>query len=237
MDKKELTAILTKIVQNEVSKQVSMMKMQIMTEVAGIIQYTERKMLQEIESKRQPVRESVGRMTDYDRVVGNLSTMPGFKDRLPQSKTVRQRPVASQKKYAADPMLNKILNETSVYNPDEIRGGQSPISSMFSFGDTGAQYDEPWNVAPPEVDEEPAVELPSRMRPVRTESVPVNLSGTDGKPIDLRNETVKNVIDIISTTNYADKLKRMTEAGDRFRGMNPAAPKFNSDYFEKTTVG
>jgi len=237
MDKKELTAILTKIVQSEVNRQVSMLKMQIMSEVAGMLQYTERKVLQEIESSRKPVRESSTRQSDYDRVVGNLSTMPGFRDRLPQSKTVRQRPVGSQKRYATDPMLNQILNETSVYSPDEVRSAQSSITSMFSFGDTETQYEEPWEVAPPELDEEPAVEVPQLMRPVRTDSVPVNLSGTDGKPIDLRNETVKKVIDVISTTNYADKLKRMTEAGDRFRGMNPVAPKFTAEYFDKTTVG
>ena len=242
MSKQELYEVLGKLVQREVAKQVSLMKTQIISEVTGMLQYSERSILSRLDEER-PTRR--GR-SDYDRVMGNLETMPEYRRRYPppsseatRSKTnKRVQSRVSNKTYVKDPMLNELLNQTSALSSDEMYDRTNDLGSIMSFGNTEPQYETPWDefdgesvVAPPAIESRPAVTVKKPFKPIDTGAIPTQMTGMDGKPINMTDETVQNVLDVLANTDFRAKFKKIEEAGNRFREMNVAPPRYDSKQF------
>lgn len=211
MNKKQIVEVLSRLVAKEVANQLALMKMQIMSEVTGMIRYSEMNRLNEDTPK-----------TDYERVQHNLNKMPGYRERVRPKVDESTQPLKYQepRSYTKNKSLNDILNDTDPFSSDEMTSPSIPIGAMFS-GDGAKSYDEPWD----DVDGTP--DIPREFKPVQSEKLPDTILGTDNKPVNLHDETVRNVLDIINNTDYKAKLKKLNEAGEQFRNMNPMAPTHN----------
>lgn len=206
MNKQQLLDIIDKVVQREVARQVSLIKMQIISEVSGMLQYTERKILSEVGD-----RPTSG-IRDIDRVTSNLKSMPNYDNGILKPKR------REKKTYVSDPTLNDLLNDTAGFNRDEM----FEESDDFMVPVSRAKYDEPWTNYRPQ----PTVTAKSPLN--GSISVPKSMTGTDGKPIDTSDEKVRSVLEIISNTDYSAKLKKINEAGERFRNGGMPIPVHSS---------
>lgn len=232
MDANKIVEIINKLVQREVNKQVSLIKMQIMSEVAGMLHYSERSMLAKLDEHKSP------RRNDYERVMENLDTMEGYREMVPRTSPVKRNLPKREKTYVRDSMLNKLLNETDALSSEEMYNPVDDFGSIVSPGSfNDLQYEEPWDefddqYAPPAIQSEAAVAVRKPFKPVETSTVPATITGTDGRPVNLRDETVQNVLNIIAKTDYRTKLQKLNEAGDNFRNMGVPPPKFSAKDFK-----
>lgn len=120
MTKKELEIVARLVkahVDKEVSRRIDEVKGQILAEVTGMLSSSERLLLSRLQEqhtvpapKAKAPKPVNGGSSDLDKVLNNLSSMPGFSDRVDKI----QKP--EKKEYTADPMLNELLNDTSGFD-------------------------------------------------------------------------------------------------------------------------
>jgi hypothetical protein len=228
MDSKKLLEVINRLVKSQVKRELKKhsesIRAEIISEVAGMLSYSERKILMELSETstpnfRQPIDESsVGGGTDFQRAMKNLKSMPNYRG--------VDNVEAPPKRITSNPLLNEILNETE---PLTGEFNASSIMDQYSGHDV-AQFDEPWANQPSQHQPVPA---PITRVP---DTLPSDMTGIDGKPINLENPTVQKVMDTLMNTNFKEKFDRIAEAGDNFRGAGATAPRFNTKYFEETTV-
>lgn len=242
MTKKEVEAINRLIelrVNKEVDERLSAMHMEILAEVAGIIQYSERKILSEIQNERVLPTNGTGQSQhsqtpvksdrDFDRVMGNLKSMQGFDH-------ITEKVEMPKNRYTHDGMVNDILNETSPFNGNEMRSAGTSLSELIGGSSNSVgNYEEPW-------DNSITTKIPENVtynqsQTVRTNTnIPQTIIGIDNKPINTSNPAVQKVLDILARTDHAKKFKEIEQAGNEFRDGGASAPKFNSEYFDKQVV-
>jgi hypothetical protein len=225
MDKKQLVELLNRIVNKrveaEVDRRVNQMRMQIMSEVAGMLSYTERKILAEIQQTPTPTPTNVRGMeeqaasSDFDRSMRNLRSMPNYQ-------RIVEKVAQPQRRLTSNPTLNELLNDTDPLSRDEAGIGPRVVGGE-SFGDVDVpgSYSNPATITS------------------MTPSEPV--LGTDNRPINFANPTVQKVLDILNNTNHKEKFEAIKEVGDNARdnGMMPlvTATDLKNNYFDKSIVG
>lgn len=231
MEQKKLLESIARLVkvqvEREVEKRMATLRMEVISEVAGMLNYSERKLLAKLDEgyreipagKRAPTAHAAAPSSDLDRVMGNLSSMPGFQDRVAKVQPPKKR-------ISSNPSLNDILNETTAFSREEV--GTSPSVFAYNDDELGA-YEEPWTNTP-------EVLAPVAQQPRVQNNMPKTIMGIDNRPVDLTNPTVQKVLDIMSKTNYKEKFDRISEAGNQFRGAGAPAPRFSSDYFKQSLI-
>lgn len=230
MEQKKLLESIARLVkvqvEREVEKRMATLRMEVISEVAGMLNYSERKLLTKLDEGYREIpagkRHSTAPQTsggDLDRVMGNLSTMPGFQERVAKVQPPKKR-------ISSNPSLNDILNETTAFSREEV--GTSPSVFAYQDDELGA-YEEPWTNTP-------EVIAPVAQQPRIQNNMPKTIMGIDNRPVDLTNPTVQKVLDIMSKTNYKEKFDRISEAGNQFRGAGAPAPRFSSDYFKQSLI-
>lgn len=223
MDKKLLEAIarlIKKQVQEEVAKQTDLIRAQIISEVAGMLNYSERKLLTELSKNTQsftPEPES-----DFQRAMKNRNSM---------ASGYREIPSPKKRQYTTNPMLNDLLNETGELTSDEIYS-DSP-SFMDAFDEMNADPHEPWT-------NESKIKPAPVQRAAENRQTPKTILGTDNRPVNMGNETVQKVMNILNNTDFKSKYEEIAEKGNNFRDGAAAggvqAPRYNSEYFQRTMV-
>lgn len=223
MDTKKLIVVINRLIKLEVDRQVEnqvkLIRAEIISEVAGMLSYSERKMLMEM-SKNS---ESGGakKESDFDRSMKNLKSMPGYKGVVDRIDTTGK----SKRQYTSNPTLNELLNNT-----DELDESPSMQSILDSFGadDDDVNISEPWTNEG---------KIQPTQRASENKQTQKTLLGTDNRPVNMTDERVQNVMNILNNTNFKEKYENMKAAGDQFRDMGAPAPRFTSEYFDETTVG
>ncbi len=252
MNKRELAQAINKIVtlrvEKEVNKRIESIKSQIIAEVAGMLQYSERKILSELSLKDtlnttplnlndlgtgapppyHPSTTSGRGGSDFNRVMDNLSTMEGFNDRTEKIK----------KRFTGDGMLNDILNDTTEFNKGETQGVGTSLADLVGGNvNMETQYEEPWQQplaqSMPQQPQQPQI-IESRIPTTG------KIMGIDNKPVDLANPAVQGVLNVLQNTNFKEKYQQISEAGNMFRdgfgASGNIAPKFNSKYFKDQMI-
>ena len=232
MDKKLLEAIarlIKKQISEEVAKQTELIRAQIISEVAGMLNYSERKLLSKMnegESVRQVSERGmrqVERESDFERSMKNVRTMDAYKDVVGKVNTPKRT-----KSYTSNPLLNELLNETDEMGRDEYSSSPS-VMDMMGNDDVEDTY-EPWS-------NEDKIRVPQpSQRATQPVATPKSILGTDNRPVDLQSESVKKVMQILNTTDFKAKYDEIAEMGNNFRDGGVQAPRYNSDYFKKTMV-
>lgn len=240
MDSKKLVAAITRLVKIQVDKEMDtlrkVIRLEIMSEVAGMLNYSERKLLMRLDEstpnrtapKARESAPAVGDKSEFARAINNMKSMPSYKG----VENVRV-PVEPPRKISGNPLLDEILNETEGFTGDEVYSPGSSLSEMIGVGSGESSRHEPWTDIP---DDFESNDFSTEARAPQSPQMPQTVTGIDGRPVDLTNPTVQNVMNILSNTNFKEKFDRISEAGNNFRGMEPAAPKFKSEYFEQTKV-
>lgn len=236
MDKKMLEAIarlIQKQVKVEVAKQTELIRAQIISEVAGMLNYSERKLLSKL-NEAQSYQEmdargmrSTSKGSDFERSMKNLGTMEAYKDIVSKVETPTPR---AKRKFVDNPMLNDILNETPELSKNEMADGMSTsvMDIIGGIDDDVPSSHEPWT-------NENKVN-PTTQRASQKVQVQTPILGTDNRPINMSNDTVKNVLNILNNTNFKEKYDELAEKGNAFRDSGAPAPRYNSEYFKQTMV-
>ena len=240
MNKKELLEALARLVkkqvEREVKKQTEIIKMNIISEVAGMLNYSENKLMTMINESRsvgtaqQPQQPRYAQPGgDYEKVMGNLKTMSGFEDRV-------------SKMGGGGGSLKDILSETTGFGQEEVSQMRnidgSPMGGGLDYMQMGGTQ-EPWSNEPRGQYQQPQ----QRSQPKRPSGV---VTGLDGKPVDLDNPTVQKVLSVLQNTDHKQKFERINEVADSMFGHG-AIPNMGgqsmvtsndlkNNYFEKTTL-
>jgi hypothetical protein len=220
MDNKKLLEAVARLVKRQVEREVSRrmdsMRAQVISEVAGMLDYSERKlitMLNEVNDNSKEyhnnhdshvggyVSGTTSGDTEFERAINNLKSMPNYRGVDKIQVPPRQR------KFSNNPILDNILSETEPLQ--ETRGAHQYTQQFQDHGHHVVQ------------------EIPT---------IPQDMTGIDGRPIDASNPTVQKVMDVLANTNFKEKFDRINEAGDAFRDGAAPAPRYNSKYFEETIV-
>ena len=132
---------------------------------------------------------------------------------MPNYKGVEKVEVPDRQ-FTQNSMLNSILNETT-----PLRETRQVSSIVDSF--------------------EPISAPQSHAAAPQQASIPKSgtIQGIDGMPVDLSKPSVQKVLDVLMNTNFKEKFDRISEAGDKFRDAGSSAPRYNTEYFDKATVG
>lgn len=231
-------------VEREVDKRLLSMRREILSEVMGMIKYSEQTLLEQVGRKSTPHRNSYTKESiphvetpdnDFDRAMQNLKTMSAF-DHITEKVVPPKR---REPKFSDNPILDEILSETTGFSRDEVMGSGG-VESLLDFT---PHVDEPWAVDDSDVDVTddfesfiPKTFTTSAPKSFVSENNSQPIVGTDMKPIDVTNPTVQKVLDIMANTNYKEKLDKLNEAGEQFRGGGAPAPRYNSEYFDKQVV-
>jgi len=196
-------------VASELKRQRPLMRAEIIGEVAKMLDYTERKILSEIGGSS--LVEQTQPQYVEERQKSSFEKALENMNSMPNYKGVEKVEVPNRQ-FTQNSMLNSILNETT-----PLRETRQVSSIVDSFEPVSAQQS--------------AV-------PQQT-SIPTSgtIQGIDGKPVDLSKPSVQKVLDVLMNTNFKEKFDRISEAGDKFRDAGSSAPRYNTEYFDKTTVG
>lgn len=237
MDEKKLIEAIARLVKAQVEKEVTkvlatqteIIRAQIISEVAGMLNYSERKLLSELSKRSNDVVKntpSSGEESDFARSMRNLKSMPAY------SETVRnvQMPKSnddSKRKFTNNPIFDQLLRETGGFTGAEI---YDEFPSVVGDIEDDVERAEPWS-------NENKISAIREATHAPEQRVPETILGTDHKPVNMRDSKVKSVMDILNNTDFKSKYEAIKEAGNNFRDMGAAAPpRFNSEYFEKTRV-
>ena len=240
MDQKELVVRLNRIIEKrvsaevekrvsaEVEKRLAPLKLEMMSEVAGMLQYMERKILSEQMQAPQhqhhgtpnPINSSTDNigMSDFERSMQNMKSMPNYSG--------VDKVKAPPKQITKNPMLNDILNETAGFDREESRSVGTSLADIMQVG--GSRTVEPWDDTPRDI---PSFRAPSPVQPI-----PKHISGIDGKVVDTNNPTVQKVLDVLQNTNFKEKYDRMVEAGNSFRDNGHQAPRHSTNDIKSSLV-
>ena len=198
-------------VASELKRQRPLMRAEIIGEVAKMLDYTERKILSEIGGSS--LVEQTQPQYVEERQKSSFEKALENMNSMPNYKGVEKVEVPDRQ-FTQNSMLNSILNETT-----PLRETRQVSSIVDSF--------------------EPISAPQSHAAAPQQASIPKSgtIQGIDGKPVDLSKPSVQKVLDVLMNTNFKEKFDRISEAGDKFRDAGSSAPRYNTEYFDKATVG
>ena len=222
MDNKKLVKVIAEIIRKEVAREFAQARREILSEVTGMLHYSESQLREELGSDSTGTQSS-----DYRRVMNNLKKMPTHR-----ANPSRQRPEMKEtKRYAGDSMLNELLNDTQPLGRDGTRSALD----MIGYDADEPGYEEPWDdlddpmddAGVDQYDQSRHLSPPQSRRPkakiIDTGGSNV-IVGTDNRTVNVADEKVKSVLDIINNTDFAEKFRKIEEAGNALRESGAFTP-------------
>lgn len=188
----KLSLILRKIIREEIRTELQLFKKELLREISAV----SGKQIHESKSEQK---------SGLDKFPNSSKPLQRFEK--------RQKP---KPKFSNDPFLQSLLEDTEPLESERPEVYMEDFEHGNSYDDLSFLVEEPkinkFNFEE-DFEEEPQIQKSQQPRSRR----PLVEADIDGRPVNIQNETVKDVLDVLATTDFRLKLKAMESAAKNIR--------------------